>query len=74
MAPFQLICRRADNGEVVWQSTDLPDYAAARPGRPAAPGRRQDLHRGQDARRTRSSSDRAARSSSCWRSSRTTAR
>ncbi len=26
-APFQLTCRRADNGEVVWKSTDLPDYA-----------------------------------------------
>jgi len=27
VAPFQLICRRADNGEVVWKSPDLPDYA-----------------------------------------------
>ena len=27
LAPFRLICRRADGGEVVWQSTDLPDYA-----------------------------------------------
>jgi outer membrane protein assembly factor BamB len=26
-APFQLTCRRADNGEVVWKSADLPDYA-----------------------------------------------
>jgi outer membrane protein assembly factor BamB len=26
-APFQLICRRADNGEVVWKSADLPEYA-----------------------------------------------
>jgi outer membrane protein assembly factor BamB len=26
-APFQLVCRRASSGEVVWQSTDLPDYA-----------------------------------------------
>jgi outer membrane protein assembly factor BamB/TolA-binding protein len=26
-APFQLICRRADNGAVVWKSPDLPDYA-----------------------------------------------
>ena len=26
-APFQLICRRADNGEVAWKSADLPDYA-----------------------------------------------
>jgi outer membrane protein assembly factor BamB len=26
-APFQLTCRRADNGEVVWKSPDLPDYA-----------------------------------------------
>jgi outer membrane protein assembly factor BamB len=26
-APYQLICRRADNGEVIWQSKDLPDYA-----------------------------------------------
>ena len=26
-APFQLICRRADNGEIVWKSADLPDYA-----------------------------------------------
>ena len=44
-APFQLTCRRADNGEVVWKSADLPDYAPYRPGRPAAPGRRQALHR-----------------------------
>jgi outer membrane protein assembly factor BamB len=27
MAPFQLACRRADNGEVVWKSPDLADYA-----------------------------------------------
>src|SRR5207248_7877373 len=26
-APFRLTCRRADGGDVVWQSTDLPDYA-----------------------------------------------
>lgn len=26
-APFQLTCRRADNGEIVWKSTDLADYA-----------------------------------------------
>jgi outer membrane protein assembly factor BamB len=26
-ASFQLICRRADNGEIVWKSTDLTDYA-----------------------------------------------
>ena len=26
-APFQLTCRRADNGEVVWKSGDLSDYA-----------------------------------------------
>jgi outer membrane protein assembly factor BamB len=26
-APFRLTCRRADGGEVVWQSTDLSDYA-----------------------------------------------
>jgi outer membrane protein assembly factor BamB len=26
-APYQLICRRSDNGEIVWQSKDLPDYA-----------------------------------------------
>jgi outer membrane protein assembly factor BamB/TolA-binding protein len=26
-APARLICRRAETGEVVWQSTDLPDYA-----------------------------------------------
>ena len=25
---LQFACRRADNGEVVWKSTDLPDYAA----------------------------------------------
>jgi outer membrane protein assembly factor BamB len=25
--PFQLLCRRVDNGEIVWKSTDLPDYA-----------------------------------------------
>lgn len=27
LAPFHLTCRRADGGDVVWQSTDLPDYA-----------------------------------------------
>lgn len=27
LAPFRLTCRRADVGDVVWQSTDLPDYA-----------------------------------------------
>lgn len=27
MAPFHLICRRADRGDPVWKSTDLPDYA-----------------------------------------------
>lgn len=27
MAPFRLTCRRTDGGDVVWQSTDLPDYA-----------------------------------------------
>ncbi|MDR3617737.1 MAG: PQQ-binding-like beta-propeller repeat protein [Paludisphaera borealis] len=27
MAPFHLACRRADNGELVWKSTDLPEYA-----------------------------------------------
>jgi outer membrane protein assembly factor BamB len=26
-APFQLVCRRATSGEVVWQSHDLSDYA-----------------------------------------------
>ena len=26
-APFQLICRRADNGELIWRSADLPEYA-----------------------------------------------
>jgi outer membrane protein assembly factor BamB len=26
-APFRLTCRRAEGGEVVWQSADLPDYA-----------------------------------------------
>ncbi len=26
-APFQLICRRADNGEIVWKSPDLAEYA-----------------------------------------------
>jgi outer membrane protein assembly factor BamB len=31
MAPFQLTCRRADNGEVVWKSPDLADYAALEP-------------------------------------------
>src|SRR5262249_21719069 len=28
MAFFQLTCRRSDNGEVVWKSPDLADYAA----------------------------------------------
>ncbi len=28
MAPFQLQCRRADNGEIIWKSGDLADYAA----------------------------------------------
>jgi outer membrane protein assembly factor BamB len=27
MAPFRLTCRRADGGDVVWQTTNLPDYA-----------------------------------------------
>ncbi len=27
LANFQLICRRADNGEIVWKSADFPDYA-----------------------------------------------
>ncbi len=27
-ATSRLICRRAESGEVVWQSSDLPDYAA----------------------------------------------
>ncbi len=27
MSPYQLTCRRADNGEVLWKSADLPDYA-----------------------------------------------
>ena len=26
-ANFSLSCRRAENGEVIWQSNDLPDYA-----------------------------------------------
>ncbi len=26
-APFRIVCRRADVGDVVWQTTDLPDYA-----------------------------------------------
>ena len=26
-SPFQLTCRRADSGEVVWKSSDLSDYA-----------------------------------------------
>ncbi len=71
-APFRLTCRRADNGEVVWKSADLPDYAALRPGRPADPGRRQAVHRGQEPTPIRSNG-RASRSSSSWRSSRTTA-
>lgn len=28
VAPFLLSCRRADNGEVVWRSSDLSDYAS----------------------------------------------
>jgi outer membrane protein assembly factor BamB len=27
VAPFRLACRRADGGDLVWQSTDLPEYA-----------------------------------------------
>jgi outer membrane protein assembly factor BamB len=27
MAPFRLTCRRSDRGDVVWQTTDLPDYS-----------------------------------------------
>ncbi|SIN68234.1 Outer membrane protein assembly factor BamB, contains PQQ-like beta-propeller repeat [Singulisphaera sp. GP187] len=27
MAPFRLVCRRTDDGDVVWQTTSLPDYA-----------------------------------------------
>jgi outer membrane protein assembly factor BamB len=28
LAPFRLVCRRADSGDVVWQTSDLPDYAS----------------------------------------------
>src|SRR6185312_3410735 len=27
MAPFRLVCRRAEGGDVVWQSNDLAEYA-----------------------------------------------
>ena len=27
MATFHLVCRRADKGDVLWQTTNLPDYA-----------------------------------------------
>ena len=49
MAPFQLTCRRADGGDVVWQSTELARLRPARPGRHADPRRRDDLRRRQDA-------------------------
>jgi outer membrane protein assembly factor BamB len=26
-AEFRLVCRRAENGDVIWQSSDLPDYS-----------------------------------------------
>jgi outer membrane protein assembly factor BamB len=26
-APFQLMCRRSDNGELIWRTADLPEYA-----------------------------------------------
>ena len=42
-APFQLNCRRADNGEIVWKSPDLSEYVPVRSGRPAAARRRQAL-------------------------------
>ncbi len=34
MATFHLECRRADDGEVVWKSTDLTDYARFDPNGP----------------------------------------
>ena len=48
MAPFQLTCRRADNGEVVWKSADLADYAAFDLVGPADAGQRQAVHHRQD--------------------------
>jgi outer membrane protein assembly factor BamB len=27
MAPFHLACRRADNGELAWKTTEMPEYA-----------------------------------------------
>ena len=72
-APFQLICRRADNGEVVWKSADLPDYAAFDlVGLPLLADGKLFIA-GQDSGQSAAAA-RACRSSSCWRSSRTTAR
>ena len=71
MAPFQLNCRRTDNGEVIWRSADLPEYATFDlVGRPLlADGK---LFITAKTKRTRSN-NRASRSSSSWRSSRTMA-
>ena len=72
-ASFQLICRRADNGEVVWKSTDLPDYAAFDlVGLPLlADGK---LFIAAKSQAESAAASRASRSSSSWRSSPTTAR
>ncbi|WP_165250352.1 PQQ-binding-like beta-propeller repeat protein [Paludisphaera soli] len=34
MGPFQLECRRAEDGEVVWKMADLPEYAGYEPSGP----------------------------------------
>ena len=74
MASFQLTCRRADNGEVVWKSTDLADYAAFDlVGLPILADGKLFIA-GKTGPNPQQPQSRTSRSSSCWRSSRTTAR
>ena len=46
-AEFRLVCRRAENGDVIWQSADLPDYAGMDFVGPPDPGQRDPVRRGQ---------------------------
>ncbi len=67
-APFQLICRRADNGEIVWKSPDLPDYAPVSTWSACRSWPTASCSSRPRPRQTRCKV-RACRSSSCWRSS-----
>ena len=45
-APFILACHRAENGEVIWQSKDLSDYAGLDLNGPADSGGGKNFHPG----------------------------